>query len=106
MEIKLNSENFKKEVLESKIPVLVDFWAPWCPPCRMVGPIVDKLARDYQGKIKVGKVNVDQEPQLAQKYQVLSIPSFKIFKNGKIFSEFSGGQPEEKFVEEIEKCLT
>lgn len=103
--IELTNDNFQKEVLESEMPILVDFWAEWCPPCRIVIPIINEIAKEYEGKIKVGKVNVDQNRELASKYSIMSIPSFKIFKNGKIVSEFIGAQAKEKFVEEIEKAL-
>lgn len=105
MEIALTSDNFKKEVLNSEIPVLVDFWANWCPPCRMMLPIVDQIAQEFEGKIKVGKINIDQEPKLAQEFSVLSIPTFKIFKKGEVVSEFMGVQAKEKIVEEIKKVI-
>lgn len=105
MEIELTSQNFEKEVLKSKIPVLVDFWAQWCSPCKMMLPVVEELAKEYEGKIKVGKVNIEKEPDLAQKYSVLSIPTFMIFKKGKVVSSFMGAQAKEKIIEEIEKAL-
>jgi len=105
MEIELTEKNFKKEVLESKIPVLVDFWAEWCPPCKIMLPVVEELAKEFEGKIKVGKVNIEKEPDLAQKFSVLSIPTFKIFKKGKVMAEFTGAQAKEKIVEEIKKAL-
>ena len=105
MEITLNKENFEEEVLKSDLPVLVDFGAEWCGPCRMVEPIVDEIAKEYEGKIKVGKVNVDQNQELASQYSVMSIPAFKIFKDGKVVSEFVGALPKERIVEEIESAL-
>ena len=82
MEIILTSENFEEEVLKSDIPVLVDFWATWCGPCRMIAPEVEKIAEEYDGKIKVGKVNVDEEAELAIKYRVASIPTLILFREG------------------------
>lgn len=90
--ITLTTENFEKEVLKSNKPVLVDFWAPWCGPCRMVGPIVDEIARESTD-YKVGKVNVDEQPALAQKYGVMSIPTLKVFKNGHITQTAVGARP-------------
>ncbi len=89
-EIKLTGDNFDTEVLESDIPVLVDFWAPWCNPCKMMGPVVEKIAKEYDGQIKVGKVNVDEEGDLAARYGVQSIPMFALFKGGKIVNKQVG----------------
>ncbi|NLJ31545.1 MAG: thioredoxin [Clostridiales bacterium] len=80
----LTSDNFKNEVVNSQIPVLVDFWASWCGPCRMVSPIVDGIAEESGGKFKVGKVNVDEQPELAAQFNVMSIPTLIVFKNGSI----------------------
>ena len=82
-EIIITKENFENEVLNSAKPVLVDFWAQWCGPCRMLGPIIEEIANDYEGKVKVGKVNVDEQPNLASKYGIASIPTVIVFKNGK-----------------------
>ncbi|MEF2680398.1 MAG: thioredoxin [Oscillospiraceae bacterium] len=82
-EIIITEENFENEVLNSDKPVLVDFWAQWCGPCRMLGPIIEEIANDYEGKVKVGKVNVDEQPNLASKYGIASIPTVIVFKNGK-----------------------
>ena len=78
----LTDENFKKEVLEANLPVLVDFWAPWCGPCQTAGPVIEELAKEHEGKIKVGKLNVDENPKISEKYGILSIPTVIIFKNG------------------------
>ena len=78
-------QNFDQEVLKSDKPVLVDFWAPWCGPCQAMGPIIDELAKEFEGKAKVGKLNVDENSKIAQDFAVMSIPSLKIFKDGKIF---------------------
>ena len=82
-EIIITEENFENEVLNSDKPVLVDFWAQWCGPCRMLGPIIEEIANDYEGKVKVVKVNVDEQPNLASKYGIASIPTVIVFKNGK-----------------------
>ena len=83
-EITLTKENFKNEVLNSDIPVLVDFWATWCGPCKMIAPIVEEIAEENEGKIKVGKVNVDDESDLAAEFRISSIPTLLVFKNGQI----------------------
>ncbi len=83
IEIKLTKQNFENEVLKSDIPVLVDFWAPWCGPCRMIGPIIEEIAAEADGKYKVGKINVDDEQELAAAYHIMSIPTIIVFKDGK-----------------------
>jgi len=88
-------QNFEEEVLNSQIPVLVDFWAPWCGPCQMMGPIIEELAEELEGKVVVGKLNVDENPQMAQKYGIMSIPTLLIFKNGQVIEQFVGVQPKE-----------
>ena len=92
-EVRLTKNNFKDEVLNSNIPVLVDFWATWCGPCRMVAPIVEEIADEYDGRIKVGKVNVDEEPELAMQFRVASIPTLMVFKNGQLVNTAVGYRP-------------
>jgi len=89
-EITLTNENFEKEVVSSELPVLVDFWAVWCGPCKMVAPAVAKIAEKFEGKLKVGKVNVDEQLELAQKFNISSIPTLAIFKEGKVVSQKIG----------------
>jgi thioredoxin 1 len=93
MEIILNEQNFDQEVLKSDLPVMVDFWAVWCGPCKVLSPIIEELSNDYAGKLKVGKVNVDENNQLASKYGIMSIPTVKFFKGGKIVGELIGAAP-------------
>jgi thioredoxin 1 len=92
-------------VLKSDKPCLVDFWAEWCGPCRMVGPIVEEIAKDYAEKLKVGKLNVDQNGQTAAKYGIMSIPSLLIFNQGKVVEQIVGAAPKKQFVEKIDKIL-
>jgi len=100
MEIK-NVDEFEKEVLKSDIPVLVDFWAAWCGPCQMVSSSVEELGKDYAGKLKVCKLNVDDIPSLAQKYNIMSIPTLTIFKDGKAVDEIIGALPKGVIEEKI-----
>lgn len=105
MEIELNEKNFKEEVLDSKLPVLVDFWAEWCVPCQMIAPVVKKLSEEYEGKLKVCKLNVDDNPGIAAKYGIMSIPTLILFKDGKIIDQIVGALPEEVIEERIKKNL-
>jgi len=93
MEIKAIDGNFKKEVLKSELPVLVDFWAEWCAPCHIVAPAVEEIAKAYKGKLKVCKLNVDDAPKTASSYDIMSIPTLAIFKNGKVVDKIVGALP-------------
>lgn len=104
-ETTLTDQNFTEEVLKSNQVVLVDFWAPWCGPCRIVGPIVEQIAQEYAGKAKVGKLNVDENPITSQKYGIMSIPSLLIFKNGEVVDQLVGAQPKEVIAEHLDKAL-
>lgn len=95
MEITLTKENFETEVLKSELPVLVDFWASWCGPCKMLAPTVAQIAEEYSGKVKVGKVNVDEEDELSREYGIVSIPTVILFKNGQPVKTSVGLVPKE-----------
>lgn len=93
MEYKFNENNFADEVIKSDIPVMIDFYAEWCGPCRMMSPIVKEFANDYAGKVKIGKINVDEESDLAMRFGVQSIPSFIFIKDGKVIERITGAMP-------------
>ena len=103
--MEINEKNFEDEVLKSDLPVLVDFWAPWCGPCQMLTPILEDIANNYEGKIKVVKVNIQENENLASQYDIMAIPNLKIFKDGQIVNEIVGLQPKEAIGEKIEAVI-
>lgn len=103
--IEITESNFQAEVVQSESPVLIDLWAAWCGPCRLVAPIVDEIASDYRGRIKVGKVDVDAEPGLAARFNALSIPTIVLVKNGEVVASAVGARPKAALVEALELDL-
>ncbi len=104
-EIIVDEKNFDQEVLKSEIPVMLDFWAVWCGPCKVLSPIVEELANDFAGKLKVGKVNVDENNNLAMQFGVMSIPTLKFFKDGNVVGEIVGATPKNLIQAQIQKIL-
>ncbi|MDR9387936.1 MAG: thioredoxin [Balneolaceae bacterium] len=100
--IEFNDTNFATEVESADTPVLVDFWAEWCGPCRMVGPVVEELAGEYEGKVKVGKVDVDNNPSVSMKYGIRSIPTLLIFKNGEVVDQVVGAVPKSTLQKQLD----
>ena len=105
--IEITSENFEDQVLKSDLPILIDFWAPWCQPCLMMAPTLEELSKEMQGIVKIGKMNVEDPKNqvLAATYQIRSIPNMKLFKNGKVIGEFIGLRPKESLKEELNTTL-
>ena len=101
----VSDSSFDGDILKSSVPVLVDFWAPWCGPCRSVAPIIDDLANQYSGKLKVAKINVDESTEVAMRYQITSIPTFIVFKNGQVADRALGALPRSEFVKLIDRNL-
>ncbi len=103
--IELTDANFDEEVLKSSVPVLVDFWAPWCGPCRQITPSVEALSTEYAGKIKIGKLNTDEQVDTAAKFGIRSIPTLLVFKDGAVVNQLVGALPKAKIAEQLEKAL-
>ncbi len=97
--------NFETEVLKSSTPVLVDFWAPWCGPCRMLAPSIEALSKDYDGKVKIGKLNTDDNGETAAKFGIRSIPTLLIFKDGQVVNQLVGALPKDKIAEQLDRAL-
>jgi len=105
MALEFKDASFEADVLQSETPVLVDFWAPWCGPCRMLAPTVDAISEEYDGRVKVGKVNTDENPQIATQHQINSIPTLMIFKGGEVVERLVGAIPKEKITEKLDAHL-
>ena len=103
--VAIDDSNFEQVVLNSKVPVLLDFWATWCGPCRMVAPVVDELAKEYDGKVSFGKVDVDQNPKIASKYGIMSIPTLILFKDGKPITNIVGFRPKSQLKQSLDEAL-
>jgi thioredoxin 1 len=103
--VHLTDKNFEKEVLKSDLPVVVDFWAEWCGPCRMVAPVVEELAKEYENKVKIGKVDVDESPATASRYGIMSIPTLMFFKGGQIMGQLVGAVNKSELKKKIESNL-
>lgn len=101
----ITMENFKKEVANSDKPVLLDFWASWCAPCRMLSPSIDQLSQQYADKVVIGKINIDEERELAQQFGVMSIPSVFVLKNGKVFDSAVGVRPKKYYEDVLDKAI-
>jgi thioredoxin 1 len=104
--LEFTDDNFQSDVLDSSEPVLVDFWAPWCGPCKMLAPTIDEIAEEYAGKVRVGKVNTDQNPQTASSHQISAIPTVILFKNGEVADRFVGVTPKDKFQASLDQHLS
>ena len=105
MALTLNQNNFKAEVLDYQGVAMVDFWAPWCGPCRMVAPIIDQLAEEYAGKVKIGKVNTDENLALSTEYQIMTIPTMLVFKDGKVVDTINGALPKQRIAAVLDKWI-
>ncbi len=103
--IEVTDSSFEKEILQSELPAVVDFWAVWCGPCKIIAPYLEQLAGEYEGKVKIAKMDVDNNPQTPTKYGIRSIPTVIFFKNGKVVDQIIGAQPKANFQEKIKKLL-
>ena len=103
--VEFTDANFDTEVIKSELPVLVDFWAPWCGPCRMIGPSVEALSNEYVGKFKIGKLNSDENPDVSAKFGSRAIPTLLIFKNGEVVNQLVGALPKDKIAEQLNRAL-
>jgi thioredoxin 1 len=101
----ITESQFEEEVTKSEIPVLVDFWAPWCGPCKMLGPVLEEVAAANDSRLKIVKVNVDENPDLAQKFEVMGIPSMFLFKNGDVIDSFTGAMSKQALTEKLDKYI-
>lgn len=105
MALEFTDANFKTEVLESSLPVLVDFWAPWCHPCRMLAPTIDQIATEYDGRVRVGKVNTDENSKVAIQYNIEGLPTLLVFKNGQVVDSIVGAQPKDRITAKLNAHL-
>ncbi len=96
MKVEITTDNFEQEVLQSDVPVLVDFWAEWCMPCKMVAPVLEEMSKDYEGKLKIGELDVDSQADLAARYNVVSIPTLMVFKGGEVVDQQIGAAPRDR----------
>ena len=105
MEVAVTEKNFEEEVIRSDVPVIVDFWADWCMPCKMIAPVLEELDAEYDGKLKVAKLDVDDQPALAQQYNVVSIPTLLVFKDGEMVKQHVGAAPKDTLRELVDKYM-
>ena len=104
--LRFTDENFKREVLDGELPVFVDFWGSWCPPCKMTEPIIEEMARDFDGTVKIGKLNVDQNPEIRSMFNISGAPTFILFKEGQVLKRVVGARSKKQLLEMLEKALS